>query len=573
MLNCNSQRAEGLQEAFFSPSCSSADRIQGSSSYSNINHILVPSVLVVDTFQESPNSSQEIQSQDLHKPGSLNLQGFEDHPMFSAVNVNPHSMGGLDLLGVADPCDPMKFADMDTWNALVPSLHATSYRSLLTSSSVMDAPPSLDYGHSGSLEHVTCAATQSPMYERSMRMDTPRESDSSNSSQSFQSRLASEPNMNLNLHRNSGHGGGIPLHIRKGISFDTGLGLNLHHPRTFDYNLGPQLMNMESTFMTHSVDNQHQQIHLGTPVDQAALCGVPLNAYSIGGAGMRLQTDHGLTQISQILPSKAAKSMLTQYSTPQNFLFGSSLIAPPVCNALKLPALNFKTNPKVEQQSLNFLDSSLKRFEGYTASQQSSVTDGRPMKKEKYSQCLLSFRGARHAVDDAESAGPRDQFAKNNIITGSSAMGSVLTSEQSHTSNSADSKRARLNEQPASATNLPFKVRKEKLGERITALQQLVSPFGKTDTASVLLEAIGYIKFLQEQVQLLSTPYMKNMCVSSSAHDAKQPWTADKGKAGEAELSDLRSKGLCLMPVSCTIHVANDNGADYWTPTIGGSSR
>ncbi|KAG8066383.1 hypothetical protein GUJ93_ZPchr0004g38391 [Zizania palustris] len=45
-----------------------------------------------------------------------------------------------------------------------------------------------------------------------------------------------------------------------------------------------------------------------------------------------------------------------------------------------------------------------------------------------------------------------------------------------------------------------FKVRKEKLGDRITALQQLVSPFGKTDTASVLHETIEYIKFLHDQV-------------------------------------------------------------------------
>uniref|UniRef100_A0ACD5W204 Uncharacterized protein n=1 Tax=Avena sativa TaxID=4498 RepID=A0ACD5W204_AVESA len=45
-----------------------------------------------------------------------------------------------------------------------------------------------------------------------------------------------------------------------------------------------------------------------------------------------------------------------------------------------------------------------------------------------------------------------------------------------------------------------FKVRKEKLGDRITALQQLVSPFGKTDTASVLHEANEYIKFLHDQV-------------------------------------------------------------------------
>ncbi|CAA2956505.1 transcription factor bHLH112-like [Olea europaea subsp. europaea] len=49
-----------------------------------------------------------------------------------------------------------------------------------------------------------------------------------------------------------------------------------------------------------------------------------------------------------------------------------------------------------------------------------------------------------------------------------------------------------------------FKVRKEKLGDRITALQQLVSPFGKTDTASVLQEAIEYIKFLHDQVSVCS---------------------------------------------------------------------
>ncbi|KAG4945003.1 Transcription factor bHLH113 [Glycine soja] len=51
---------------------------------------------------------------------------------------------------------------------------------------------------------------------------------------------------------------------------------------------------------------------------------------------------------------------------------------------------------------------------------------------------------------------------------------------------------------------------KEKLGERIAALQQLVSPFGKTDTTSVLHEAIGYIRFLHDQVPVLCSPYLES---------------------------------------------------------------
>ncbi|KXG26624.1 hypothetical protein SORBI_3006G131900 [Sorghum bicolor] len=53
------------------------------------------------------------------------------------------------------------------------------------------------------------------------------------------------------------------------------------------------------------------------------------------------------------------------------------------------------------------------------------------------------------------------------------------------------------------------KEKKDKIGERVAALQQLVSPFGKTDTASVLQEASGYIKFLHQQLEVLSSPYMR----------------------------------------------------------------
>ncbi|KDP20840.1 hypothetical protein JCGZ_21311 [Jatropha curcas] len=111
-----------------------------------------------------------------------------------------------------------------------------------------------------------------------------------------------------------------------------------------------------------------------------------------------------------------------------------------------------------------------------------------------------------------------------------------------------------------------FKVRKEKLGDRITALQQLVSPFGKTDTASVLHEAIEYIKFLHDQVNVLSTPYMKN------GNPIQHQQAADKLKdQTEGSKEDLRSRGLCLVPISSTFPVANETTADFWTPTFGGT--
>ncbi|XP_020242438.1 transcription factor bHLH113-like [Asparagus officinalis] len=114
---------------------------------------------------------------------------------------------------------------------------------------------------------------------------------------------------------------------------------------------------------------------------------------------------------------------------------------------------------------------------------------------------------------------------------------------------------------PTAGSAGTVKVRKEKLGDRISALQQLVSPFGKTDTATVLLEAIGYIKFLHDQVQVLSSPYL-----SSHQHEEQRR---------EFARGDLGSRGLCLVPVSCTENVASNSniGADLWSPAaVGGSS-
>ncbi|KAL8537626.1 hypothetical protein ACS0TY_012663 [Phlomoides rotata] len=150
------------------------------------------------------------------------------------------------------------------------------------------------------------------------------------------------------------------------------------------------------------------------------------------------------------------------------------------------------------------------------------------------------------------------------------------SSECNSTSSGGVPKKPRVQQ---SSPQPALKVRKEKLGDRITALHQLVSPFGKTDTASVLSEAIGYIRFLQGQIEALSSPYMRNGSLSTghghhtqhSVQERNCLFQEEGGQDSQSRVKDLRSRGLCLVPISCTQNVENDNGADYWAPaTLGG---
>ncbi|KAH7651752.1 Myc-type basic helix-loop-helix (bHLH) domain-containing protein [Dioscorea alata] len=156
------------------------------------------------------------------------------------------------------------------------------------------------------------------------------------------------------------------------------------------------------------------------------------------------------------------------------------------------------------------------------------------------SNSMLDFSNSLQAERKVHK--PDHSISECNIIITSNATFKKARTETSSSSSSAQS---------------TFKVRKEKLGDRITALHQLVSPFGKTDTASVLLEAIGYIRFLQNQIEALSSPYLVTGPGNMKHHS---------GVHGEAK-EDLRSRGLCLVPVSCTFHYESENGADYWAPS------
>ncbi|KAL5197234.1 hypothetical protein ABZP36_000746 [Zizania latifolia] len=194
---------------------------------------------------------------------------------------------------------------------------------------------------------------------------------------------------------------------------------------------------------------------------------------------------------------------------------------------------------------------------------------------------LISFGGALDKPAPQSSAPARTSSAANYkkqqgqqeisspAKTSSNAGGSggkegrKKRSEEQGGSSEGSTKKSK-HEATSRTSSLKSQLPKVKLGDKITALQQIVSPFGKTDTASVLYEAINYIKWLHEQVQLLSDPYMKSS--SSKDYNAWGGSLDRKEKAADAEV-DLRSRGLCLVPVSFTPQVYRDNnGPDYWTP-------
>ncbi|TQD77600.1 hypothetical protein C1H46_036872 [Malus baccata] len=96
--------------------------------------------------------------------------------------------------------------------------------------------------------------------------------------------------------------------------------------------------------------------------------------------------------------------------------------------------------------------------------------------------------------------------------------------------------------------------RSQKLGGKMTALQKLFSPYGKTDTASVLQEASIYIMLLQEQIQNLVRMLSSSYKNAAALHPQE---------SGSGQVLDLRSKGLCLVPVSITQKVTMEERSDH----------
>lgn len=215
-------------------------------------------------------------------------------------------------------------------------------------------------------------------------------------------------------------------------------------------------------------------------------------------------------------------------------------------------------------------------------------TPGTNIRSHQVSQTLLASSSPRSCVTTSLGSNMLD-FSNTTVPPAPDLKNHH--SDNSSEGNSAGSgsapKKARV--QTSSSAQSTLKVRKERLGDRITALHQIVSPFGKTDTASVLQETIGYIRFLLSQIEALSFPYLghdngdsmqqhntNNLLLNHSTSDGmvqvqgppmtnQQEGEVHGNGIEEGSRKDLRSRGLCLVPVSCTSHLADDNGpSDFW---------
>ncbi|KAF5742070.1 hypothetical protein HS088_TW09G00109 [Tripterygium wilfordii] len=124
------------------------------------------------------------------------------------------------------------------------------------------------------------------------------------------------------------------------------------------------------------------------------------------------------------------------------------------------------------------------------------------------------------------------------------------------------------------------RLRRERIAERMKALQELVPNGNKTDKASMLDEIIDYVKFLQLQVKVLSmsrlggaaavAPLVADMsseggggdCIQATANGGASNSNAESLTVTEHQVAKLmeedmgsamqylQGKGLCLMPIS-----------------------
>ncbi|KAG6785851.1 hypothetical protein POTOM_007438 [Populus tomentosa] len=137
------------------------------------------------------------------------------------------------------------------------------------------------------------------------------------------------------------------------------------------------------------------------------------------------------------------------------------------------------------------------------------------------------------------------------------------------------------------------RLRRERIAERIRALQELVPSVNKTDRAAMLDEIVDYVKFLRLQVKVLSmsrlggagavAPLVTDIPLSPVEDEtgeggrnqlAWEKWSNDGTERQVAKLMEenvgaamqfLQSKALCIMPISLASAIYHTQPPDTTT--------
>lgn len=194
-------------------------------------------------------------------------------------------------------------------------------------------------------------------------------------------------------------------------------------------------------------------------------------------------------------------------------------------------------------------------------------------------------------ANDASASGKRT-FLRDDAVSSSVKQGfhaQPMTNITNPVGPQSPAIRPRIRARRGQATDphsIAERLRRERIAERIRALQELVPSVNKTDRAAMLDEIVDYVKFLRLQVKVLSmsrlgaagavAPLVTDIPIiedenGGRSQPAWEKWSNDGTERQVAKLMEenvgaamqfLQSKALCIMPISLASAIYHTQSPD-----------